>query len=515
MKSSGERRGNRTLLYGFGAAALLVLALVFTNPSFSILDDESSIVVAANAPVAHTLRLFATGQGQHEHPPLSDLLLHFWLPLAGSSPSLVRLPSIIFYAFGLLAFAASARKLAGDTAFSSTMLFGLLWPFGFHFGRLAGWYSFCFLALGLLTLAYLRFIEQPSLGRWFAVLCTSFIAVASNYYCWVPVVLVFLDSFCTLPFRSASRYCACWLAVLAVAYGPLWITFEHELHSIDPATLGHTVLATFLNAGFNLFTLFISESIAPWVWAISIPAGIAIAVVLVTTSLLIHGQTLRLYFGFLGSFAMMASLGIINTKRLLFIAGWLLMALGCALANRVRPRLRPLLGVALALTVIAGWTGILDRKYYGALHFIEPWAPLAREAARSVAGGQIVVSNSPSFLFYLNASLDELHVLANNRAGWAEGPNIVSLIENDFPDNLPPKQIVFVRGVNTSATQRTINADHWLTSHCQLSSAVRLLRDDGFELKKQYFHVDIDDPYRIRVQRFDCSQTRVPVASSP
>jgi hypothetical protein len=37
------------------------------------------------------VRLFVSGQGQHEHPPLFDLLLHFWLPVAGVNPSLVRL----------------------------------------------------------------------------------------------------------------------------------------------------------------------------------------------------------------------------------------------------------------------------------------------------------------------------------------------------------------------------------------------------------------------------------------
>ena len=67
----------------------------------------------------------------------------------------------------------------------------------------------------------------------------------------------------------------------------------------------------------HLFTLFISESIALWAWAISIPAGIAIAVALVSTPFLIHGQALRFYFGFRRSLAVMAALGIINTKRLL------------------------------------------------------------------------------------------------------------------------------------------------------------------------------------------------------
>lgn len=63
---------------------------------------------------------------------------------------------------------------------------------------------------------------------------------------------------------------------------------------------------------------------------------------------------------------------------------------------------------------------------------------------------------------------------------------------------------MFVRGVNTSATQRTAQAEYWLSSLCHLESTVQLLRDGGFELKKHYFHIDIDDPYRVHVDYFDC-----------
>ncbi len=116
----------------------------------------------------------------------------------------------------------------------------------------------------------------------------------------------------------------------------------------------------------------------------------------------------------------------------------------------------------------------------------------------------MVISNSPSFLFYLNASLYEMGLSANNRPGWAEGPNVISLLRSELPESLTAKEVMFVRGVNTSATDRTARAEQWMDSHCRLKSSVRLLHDDGFDLKKRYFHVDIDDPYRICVERFDC-----------
>lgn len=259
-----------------------------------------------------------------------------------------------------------------------------------------------------------------------------------------------------------------------------------------------------LNAGFNLYALFISESVAPWLWVISVPAAIAVGSVLIITPVLIAGRTRRFYLCFLGLFGIMAATGIIGTKRLLFISGWLLMGVGCALANPIRPRLRALLAASLLVTVAVGWTGIFRRTDYAALHFVEPWAGLARDAARNIGNGQVVVSNSPSFLFYLNASLYESRLSPNNRPGWASGAGVISLLYADLPESLPSEEVMFVRGVNTSASERTAAAEAWMMLHCHLESSERLLRDDGFELKKRYFHVDIDDPYRIHVEQFDC-----------
>ena len=493
----------RILLHGFAGAVLIALVLYLTNPYFSILEDETSIVVAANLPVSHTVKLFARGEGQHEHPPLSDLLLHFWLPVAGINPSLVRLPSIVFYSLALVTLAAAAHKLAGAMAFYTTMLFGLLWPLGFHFGRLAGWYSFTFLLLGLLTLTYLCFLEAPGWKRYSLVICASFAAVTSNYFCWFFVAFVILDMLMTFG-RAAFRYAAVCVAIMFIGYGPVWISLAHEVRGVDPTSVGHGIEGTVLNAGFNIYALFVSESVAPWLWIVSIPGAIAIGIALISIPCLVKDRTRRFYFGFIGSFAIMAALGIIGTKRLLFISGWLLIGIGCALASPTRRNLRFALAISLCVTVVIGWTGILNRKYYAALHYVEPWAVLARSAAEKIGEDQLVISNSPSFLFYLNTSLHDLRLSSSNSTRWAMGPNVISLMQSEMPESLPAKQVMFVRGVNTSATQRTARAEQWMMSHCRLNSSDKLLHDDGFELKKRYFHIDIDDPYRICVERFDC-----------
>jgi hypothetical protein len=495
---------SRAVLFGLAASAVLVLFLSVTDSQLSLLEDETTIVVAANAPVAQTLELFATGQGQHEHPPLSDLLLHFWLPVAAAHPSLLRLPSMIFYAIGLVVFAAAAGKLAGIKAFYSTLLFGMVWPFGFHFGRLVGWYSFTFLLVALLTWAYLYFLEKPSWPRWLFVLCGSLACITANYFCWAMVGLFFIDTCLSVERRKALLYTGIGFAMLSLAYGPLWITFLRKAQGVPTPVTGHGIVGTILNAGFNLYSLLISESVAPWFWVISIPASITVGIVLLTVPFEIAEKPRRFYIGFLILFGLMAMMGIIGTKRLLFICGWFLIAIGCAVANPKRPRLRAVLIASLLFTVIVGWAGIISRKYYSALHFVEPWRVLAREAAQNIGDGQVVISNSPSFLFYLHSSLRAMRLSSDEKLGWAAGPGVISLVRSGVPGNLPDAQVVFVRGVNTSAVEVTAQTEEWLRSSCLLKSSEHILRDTGFELKKRFFSVEMDDPYRITVEHFDC-----------
>lgn len=496
----------RNLVYGSALVVLVFLALLVTNPFFAVLEDETSIIDAANKPIIETVQLFVTGQGQHEHPPLSDLLLHFWLPVAGVNPSLTRLPSIVFYALALLVLATVAHKLSGPVAFYTTVITGALWPFGFHLGRIAGWYSFSFLLIALLTLAYLRFLEAPNWKRWLLVVGISFALVTSNYFGWLVIGLVGLDLLFSPHRRDAWKYLVLGLAVLIPAYGPLWITFVDELH--DSLEIGTGMVSRGLMAIFCLYALFVSESVAPWFLRMSLIAGLGVACALVCTLLLTRGLERRLYVGFWVLFIVMAALGIIATKRLLFISGWLLVAIGCAVANRKQPRVRALLAGSLSVVAVVGWMGIITRKYYAAPHFIEPWSILADDAALYIKNGGTVVSNSPSFLFYLNSSMHKSGLSSVDRPGWATGPYVVSLLHSDMPSDRLEGELMFVRGVNTAATEITGRAEARMMSHCRLKSSTNLVPDTGFALKRRLFPTNPAEPYRITVKQFDCGASK-------
>jgi hypothetical protein len=199
-----------------------LVIFVGTDRWFSILEDETTIVSSAEQQPAETMALFSHGAGQHEHPPLSDILLHYWLDIGGAAQWSLRLPSVVLFLCGLLVLALSARTLGGDAGFHAMLWLGLLWPFGFHFGRLAGWYSFCFFLVAVLTFIYLRFVARPTWARMAAMIVVSILLVYSNYYGWVLVGCLVFDMAAFRRNEIARKYPLALCLFLPLAYSPLW-----------------------------------------------------------------------------------------------------------------------------------------------------------------------------------------------------------------------------------------------------------------------------------------------------
>src|SRR5271169_161891 len=91
--SINEDFGRSLLLFLLPA---LAIAMVLSNPWFTVIDDEAFIIDRAAKPIYQTIQLFLSGVGEHQHPPLYDLLLHGWLRLTSGNMHLLRLPAITF-----------------------------------------------------------------------------------------------------------------------------------------------------------------------------------------------------------------------------------------------------------------------------------------------------------------------------------------------------------------------------------------------------------------------------------
>jgi hypothetical protein len=495
---------------------IALIAFLSTDRYFTFLDDETKIIAAARKPMAQTVSLFLNGQGQHEHPPLSDLLLHFWLPVGDFAPWALRLPSILFYLAGLLVLAAVAKSMAGDSAFKSVLCIGAVWPFAFHFARLTGWYSFCFMMVALATIAHLAYLKKPGWRRLAWLITVDVLLVYSNYYGWAIVGCLAFEVCVARGRREAIRFVPIVLGIVLAADIPLWHASMAEILPLAAPVTGGLFFSRFLNAVFNFYSLFVSESVAPWIWYLSVPAAIAICTGLGAALVLLPAQGRRFLFYFTVLFGGLAIPGLIGTKRLLFISDWLILCIAVAYASPGHASARRVLLISLTLVAVIGWIGVGARRYYSAPHFVEPWPVIADQAARQIKDGGVVVSNSRSFLFYLGYSLrhaglatrqdlprltDHTDLMTLRRTA---GSRVV--VNHWAKAGLPGMvRVFFIKGVNSDLVEQTAQAEAWLDASCRLTAESHIVPDSGYELKARFFGGSGQQPWRIWQREFDCA----------
>ncbi|MFZ0820530.1 MAG: glycosyltransferase family 39 protein [Candidatus Acidiferrales bacterium] len=508
----------RSRLTEIAMLALLIAlgAMLFaTNRWITIIDDEATIITTATQPVQETLHAFSSGEGLHEHPPLYDLILHFWLQITGERFVTLRLPAILFYLFGLALLSRCAEEIGGLRSAWAVLWMGALWPFGFHYGRLAAWYSFCFLLVGWLTLVYLRLLRRPSVRRLCGFLLSAAALIYTNYFGWAFLACLAADYVIRKRqewLRAMAVIASCGL-VLAIAYIPLWRAFLLEVR--NGTNFAQPITTKILLGGFHLYNAFVSESAAPWFLWLGIPAGICVAICLATALKHAPSDARKFLVYSLVLMVAMALLGIISAKRMLPVAAWILLpvALGVNAAPRGRPR-RIFVGALLGVAAI-GWFGIFSRQYYSAPRFIEPWERVASEAGNrllSPSVGGYVVGNNPSFFFYLSYALPALHRSDGTRE-WqpvriqgvfdAEEWNELKLSKQGLP-------IYFVRGAPGPLREGPAwDAETQLDSQCHLDSEKQILRDSASSLKARFFPELGDLPWRVRVLEYTCPGVRL------
>jgi hypothetical protein len=501
------------------ALILLGAALVYTNPRFTFLDDETLTLNAATRPITATWRLFSSGMTQHQYPPLYDLLLHLWLRATGGAFDWLRVPAIVFLLMGIWLLSRAARRMGGDDSGSAIIWIGVLWPYGFHFGRLAGWYSFAFLLACALILAYLRCLASPRRTEWVVLLAVGFALIYTNYFGWALLAILGFDYW--LRNRGKQPVLGRLLGaavILAVAYAPLWPAFVNELtrgvHLRQPLT------RMVLSAGYDTYVLFLSESMAPWFWSFGVPATIAVAACLLTLFLSLRGAAQRfLVYGAL-LIAGMAAMGIVQTTWLFLVAPWFLLPLAVALGTNAKWQWRGPLAVSLAIIAGIGWYGTVYRRYYAAPSFIEPWAQIADQAAESARQGAGIISNGPSFFFYLTYALKApqsnspwhftgvLPVDVTYPQVWAPG-------QWEAAGRPAPSSVLWVRAMGWPAqAQQMDDASQWLNRHCGDRLSRYQVRDPGYAWKERFFPELGATPWRIEIRQYSCGEPSA-VPSNP
>ena len=415
------------------AVLILVYLAVMasTNTHFTILDDESNIIAIGGHPPMSALRLYFSGSGLHEqHPPLANLLLHFWLVATNFAFPLIRVFANLFFAAGAFFIAKAAARASAPAAYWTTLVLCLTWPFAFQYGRIAGWYGVSFFLVCLLTWSYLNILEADSAWPWLCFAIAAALLEWTNYFGLAFLLILFVDLL--LFHRDVARRCIRSLllcvAFIVLAFLPLLRIavadlFTHPVAAVGPAPTLKSILGS---AGYPTYSIFASAAVAPWFWPLSVPVLFSISLLLLCV-FRSPGRRWILYF--FCTLLLLDLSGQLNIKRVLFLLPWLFLAIGIATATSRRPNLAR---SSLAVLVLCGWLGIASGQHYTTTNLTEPWSHVASVVANDARQGATIVSVSPPFFFYLDYALG----LGADTAEAAHGAYLGEALYSDHGYNI-------------------------------------------------------------------------------
>ena len=492
---------------------LLGIGLVVTNNSVTFIDDEVECINNAMRPVQETLALYFSGNAFQSHPPLFDILLHFWLRWTGGNFDYLRLPSILFFLAGLFLLARASLFFTGPSGAAAVIWTGALWPFEYHFGRIAMWYSCAFFMVSGLTLAYLKYLEGRTFARWMALFLFALGLIWTNYYGWAFLGCLAVDQLLRRGARDSRRAGELlgMAGLLAASFFPVLRSFLATRH--DFVNVHGRPVTIAANAAFSVFSLFVSESVAPWFWRFSVPAGLAIVLCIALAVRWMPPSARRLLFYAAALIALLAVLGILNTKRMTLVAPWVLLPIAVAIET-AKPRWATY-GLAAALLTIGaiGWYGTYARRYYSAPRFIEPWQEVAGEAAAKIDAGATVISDHPSFLFYLTYILR----VPKQNGPWRFQGVLLETVRHpqvfyplDWLSTGQPTRgkIILVRGgAEAGGSESVDEVAQRLDRSCGSISSRLRMRDEGYQWKQRFFPELGEPQWRIEIREYDCDSS--------
>jgi hypothetical protein len=500
-------------------ALLLFLAflLINTNHLFTFIDDEVNML----GPTAQPTSVFLSSLGpllrMHEHPPLYDLFLHFWLRLTGGAMNWLRVPSVLFFVAGLFCLSRAARLLVGVAGSTALIWLGVLWPYGFHFGRLAGWYSFVFLLISALTWTYLHHAKLPAenadpatcRSAWFRVCLLGLALVYANYLGWALLFFLVVDDWIRHRGRpDTMKRLVMTGGVFLIAYLPLWPALWHEF--TIGTSFGQSWAYRLINAAYNVYVMFVSESLAPWFWSFGIPAALAVAGCLLLMLFGLRGPAQRFFIFAALLMAVMVLTGILYPRRLFVVAPWFLLATAAGIGTVQNRYWRSGIALCLGLIAAAGWYGLYVRRLYAAPRFFEPWEIVAQEAADTVRNGGLVIGNNPSFFFYLTYAVP----IPESPSGFrfegvvtkgVQHPQIWEASAWEQAGRPLRPNVLWVFGMPGPEQGSVMgSAREWLDAHCEARNVRYLARDPGYEAKQRFAPQIGQLLWRVEIHAYRC-----------
>lgn len=512
-----KRKPNETAQQLMPLLALGV-ALVVSNRYFSFVDNEVRSLDFASQPARTLFSRFYFGSSRIETSPLYGVMLHFWLRLTAGNFEYLRVPAILFFLAGLFLLGRSAREFEGQAGASTIVWLGVLWPFGFHYGRLDEPDAFAFFLVARLTLAYLRFLEEQDFGRSIALFLFGAMLLWTTFLGWAILVFLVIDQLLrrragepAIPARVMVRTIVLWVA----AFIPVARPMRREFIAAADFHHGFTALAS--NFALHIYNLFVSESVGPWHWQLSAPAGLAIVVCIVLIAMTELGPSRRFLVYSAALLIFMDVTGTLLSRRAFIIAPWVLLPFAIGIGSSKVRWARTLLAVAFFTIGAIGWSGMYSRTYYSEPQFLDPWVQIAGNAADKIHTGAGLVSNSRPLLFYLTYALrvptstpaTRFEGLIPDSAQW---PNVTTPDQWLASGHPIQPMMIWIRGTGDPRTQEPMaksmdEAGNTLDHSCGSRESRLMMPDRGFLWKQKFLRETPDEIWRIEIRQYDCASS--------
>lgn len=354
---------------------------------YSFDGDEMFSVSLASGSFAHTI---ARSLADTPHPPLYNILLHFWISLVGSTELAARALSVLF-SCGFIIFAYRLmRRYADAWCSAGVALLAALSPLFIFYGQQARPYSLIALLSTVNLYAFLKALDTPEQKRPIAIWALTGVALVYSHY--VGVLFIGVQMVWALFERVRGRWRFLVWGTAAAASVGLWAFAAmgaKALNGINPipqiAWIGPPQPQDFVWFYVSIFGAQIATR-----WLLAILAVLAIAYArshIVTRSLpKEHRLLLLLAFGlplFAYAVSVWGSQSIFVSRQLEGAALAMLVAVGSTTAELPKGTARLFLVALIAWTATAARTAMPDVLN-------PPWQESARWIEQSYGSTPIV-----------------------------------------------------------------------------------------------------------------------------
>jgi len=401
-------------LAGAGALVAALGALCVNAATMTFCEDEANGFYLSKQSLGELLGLLRAGY--HEDPPLSDVILHAWIPLAGYRPWLLRAVPVAFWLLALPGLFLVGRRLLGPRGGWLTLLAVGMLPYHWTIPAVFRWYSL-YACLAVWNFwCFLHFVDTPGGASRFAArrsaLCTVgyVLTGAALWYANYSAPILFLAHLVIAMVLARGdarwpvlrRLVLSWAAI-GVLFSPWLPTFLGQLgRSVRPLSPSYTAL--------SLWVLWAGELASPFSLYVAVPAVVG-GLLFVLLAAMRFGRCWIPSCVAAIALAGLLLTGAIGPKRLLIVSPFLALALAAVLgaetggrgtgrARVIRLGLAASLAAALVAVAAGSWVNLVRRRDWVAYRWLDP-CPEIVDRLRARTPGALILSNSNPVFFYL------------------------------------------------------------------------------------------------------------------